>query len=61
MYLVEPQTKEAKNWINDNVQIEPWQLMGNAFAVDHHYIEDLVQGMVNAGLKPSKDFNVVHC
>lgn len=60
MYLVTPKTDIAKNWIKDNIVSEPWQWLGNRLAVDHHYIEDLELGMLDAGLT-TNDVTVEHC
>ncbi len=60
MYLITPLTETAKDWISDNVQTEPWQWLRGNLAIDHHYIEDLVDGMIKAGLT-AKDFIVEHC
>jgi hypothetical protein len=49
MYVVTLKSQQAKEWVEENVGLEPWQWLGNSFIVDHHYIEDLEQGMVGAG------------
>src|SRR5437867_725929 len=45
-----PLTKEAKQWVEENVQLEPWQWLGNTFCVEHRYALGLGQGMKDAGL-----------
>ena len=60
MYLVTPKSQQAKEWVKENVGLEPWQWMGDSFSVDHHYIEDLEQGMVEAGFT-TNDVIVEHC
>ena len=57
MYLIEVKSKQAREWIKGNVQTEPWQWLGNNLAVDHHFIDDLVDAMIDAGLT-QKDFMV---
>lgn len=49
-FLVTPETPAAKAWVAENVQLEGWQWMGKAFAVDQHFIENLVDGMQADGL-----------
>ena len=49
MYLVTPKSQRAKEWVEENVGLEPWQWLGDSFSVDHHYIQDLEQGMLDAG------------
>jgi hypothetical protein len=48
--MVRPISDEAKAWVDENVPLEDWQWMGGAFAVDPHYIENLVDGMRGDGL-----------
>lgn len=50
MYQVRAVTKTAKDWVAENVQLEGWQYMGEWFAVEHRYIDNLVTGMLDAGL-----------
>lgn len=60
MYQLELKTDAARDWIEENVSSEPWQWMGDTLVVDHHYIEDLELGMVDAGLT-TDDVIVRHC
>lgn len=48
--LVVPLTPAAKEWVADNLALEGWQWMGNAFACEPRYAGDLAQGMADAGL-----------
>ena len=50
IFLVQPVTQEAKDWIEKNVQTEDWQWFGTALCVDQHYIESLLRGMQDDGL-----------
>lgn len=43
-------TPAAKDWTRDNVSLEPWQWLGNGYAVDQHYANDLADGMREGGL-----------
>ena len=36
MYLITPKSDRAKEWVDENVGLEPWQWLGDSFAVDHH-------------------------
>lgn len=49
-FLLTPVTTAAKHWVEENVHIEGWQWMGKAFAVDQHFIENLVSAMQADGL-----------
>ncbi len=35
VFLFCPLTDRAKDWLEDNVESEPWQWFGNAFVVEH--------------------------
>ncbi len=50
MWMFTPLTEKAKNWVEENLPLEPWQWMGNSFCVDHRPANDLATGMQEAGL-----------
>lgn len=50
-FMVQPISTAGKAWVDENVELEGWQWMGPAFAVDQHYVEDLVAGMQASGLE----------
>jgi hypothetical protein len=43
-------TDAAEEWVDDHLDLEPWQWLGNGFAVNHHYASDIITGMSRAGL-----------
>lgn len=45
-----PLTQVAKDWLNENVDSEPWMWMGPALCVDWRYGGDILNGMECAGL-----------
>jgi hypothetical protein len=49
VFLVEPLTQAASEWIVENVEGETTWLAGN-LAVEHRYIDALIDGMREAGL-----------
>ncbi len=52
LFMVWPISKEARHWVDDRVQLEGYQWMGRAsFCVEHGYIENLVAGMREDGLR----------
>ena len=59
MYLIQPKTELARQWIDENVYSEPWQWLGDNLAIDHHFVENIVEGMREAGLT-LYDVEVVH-
>lgn len=52
MYIVKPITPKARAWVDDNVGVEDWQWTGGGFAVDHRFIEGLIDGMIENELLP---------
>ena len=51
--MVRPTSDAAKEWVDENVQLESWQWHGGAFACDPRMVMDLVDGMADAGLEVS--------
>ncbi len=52
LFLVWPLTKVARDWVQDRVQLDGYQWFGRAnFAVEHGYIENVIAGMREAGMK----------
>jgi hypothetical protein len=60
MYLVRPITREAKQWVNENVDTEPWQWLRHNLVIDHHCINGILQGMVESELIMGRDFTICH-
>ena len=53
--LVQPMTSEARDWISENVSDEA-MFYGSALVVEPRYIQTLVLGMIEAGLKVETPF-----
>jgi len=58
VFCLTPRTDEARNWIEENVHYESYQMLRNSVAVEHRYIADIITGMMEAGLVVNKDFSV---
>ncbi len=43
-------SQNAKTFVDENVQAEGWQFMGDALCVDHRFAGDLAEGMRENGL-----------
>lgn len=56
IYQLTPISQEAKDWVKENINYEPWQKMGEAICIEHGFIEVVVEGMLNDELKIEKDF-----
>jgi len=50
VYLLRPLTAKAQQWLNDNVQTEPYQHIGTGIGIEHRYIGPIVEAMLGAGL-----------
>ncbi len=56
VYTLQANTEAAQTWIDDHVQAEPWQMVGEAIVIGHRYIEPIVEALVEEGFRPEKDF-----
>ena len=50
VYLLHPETPEGVAWLDRNLYVEPWQVMDNSIAIEHGYIEAIVNGAREDGL-----------
>ena len=48
--LFTPTTPVAHEWVEENVQIEPWQRLGASIACEPRCLEQLIAGMQEGGL-----------
>jgi hypothetical protein len=48
-------TETGEQWVNENLQTEPWQWVGGAVCVDHRMAAQILEGMEDDGLKLSYD------
>ena len=48
--LFTPMTRDAHQWIEEHVKIEPWQRIGCSVACEASYLRQLVDGMQDDGL-----------
>jgi hypothetical protein len=51
VYLFHLESNDAHDWVEEHVQLESWQRLGSAFAVEHRYAGPLIEGMVGDGLR----------
>jgi hypothetical protein len=49
VFLITPQTDVAKTWFEEHLPADV-QMLGAGVAVEHRYIGDVVEGMIEAGL-----------
>jgi hypothetical protein len=50
IFLLRPLSDAGRDWIADNVCAESWQMFGDAIAVEHRFIGDIVSGAQHDGL-----------
>lgn len=48
--LFNPLTTVGKEWMDENVEADGYQWLGNKLAVEPRYARDLAQGMLDNGL-----------
>jgi len=50
LFIFWPETQAAKDWVEENVHLESYQLWGHGFVVEPRYAVDLAAGMAEDGL-----------
>ena len=48
IYVLYPRTDIAQQWVDDHIQ--DYMSWGNGVVVEHRYISDIIQGVVQDGL-----------
>lgn len=51
VFLFRPLTDRGRAWVEENVRLESWQWVGNAFAVEHRFAQELARAMIEDGLR----------
>jgi len=50
-----PHSDEAVEWVDENVETDGWQWVGSSLAVHYRYSDDLIRGLLDAGLTVGDD------
>ena len=50
VFTLQPNTKRAREWIEENLVVEPWQWLGDAVAIEHRFIGNITEGIKADGL-----------
>lgn len=50
VYLLTPKNKRGQRWIDENLNLEPWQFSGKSVAIEHRYIHDILADIQEAGI-----------
>lgn len=48
--MLTPMTPDAHQWVEEHVEIEPWQRIGCSVACEPRCLDRLVEGMQESGL-----------
>lgn len=43
-------SQAARAWVEEKVDAEPYMFLGDAVCVEHRYVDDIISGMLDAGL-----------
>ena len=58
VYVLRPISKEARDWIEEHVQYESWNMIGEGIAIEHRYVESIVEAMLDEGFADGEDFTI---
>ncbi|MGI8923370.1 MAG: hypothetical protein ACR2HJ_04915 [Fimbriimonadales bacterium] len=47
--ILTPITDTAREWTEENVYFESWQTIGGSICIDHRFLVDLLEGILNTG------------
>ena len=50
VYLIRPLSDEARDWLEEHVEIPDYMRLGGAVACEHSYVGPIVEGMLGEGL-----------
>lgn len=49
--MFKPVSDQAKAWRDENIPVEDWAWLGEAFACEHRYAGNLVEGIIGDGME----------
>lgn len=49
--IIQPLTNAGRDWIDENVETESWQWIAGGLACEPRMMDDIAQGMADAGLQ----------
>ena len=58
VHVVMPFTDGAEVWLQENVDFQDWQKVGNGIAIEYRFIEGIVLGLQSAGFVNGRDFRI---
>jgi hypothetical protein len=61
VYILTALNSKTRNWILDNVGVQEWQFVNvNSIAVEHRYIDDIIEGMCESNLIENTDYEMAY-
>lgn len=48
--LLHAQNERGEQWLNDNLQMESWQKLGNTVCIDRRFLDAIYDGMTDDGI-----------
>jgi hypothetical protein len=52
---ITPLSGRCRGWLEENVEIEPWQRFGTSIAIEPRYVDQLAEAMIEEGLVMESD------
>ena len=52
---ITPLSDACREWLEENVEIEPWQRFGTSIAIEPRYLDHLAEAMIEEGLVMEND------
>jgi len=43
--FITPVSDVARQWVDENLSIEPWMWMGSGFGIEHRYADDILMAI----------------
>jgi hypothetical protein len=43
--FITPISETARQWVDENLSLEPWQWLGEGFGIEHRYADEIIQAM----------------
>ncbi len=58
IYLLTPVTPECKGWVEEHVEYQDWNILGNGIGIETRYVGPIVNGLEEAGFLMDQDFTL---
>src|SRR5947207_13594464 len=52
---ITPLSDACREWVEENVEIEPWQRFGTSIAIEPRYVEQVAEAMIGEGFVMEPD------